>query len=124
MALETKLLQKQSQNLLMTPQLQHAIKLLQLGRLEYKEAIENELLENPILEELKESDPAAAENRASTEGGEADLFSQQPQMGMESETPQASDPAAAPESGTVDWEHYLENMSDTRGAASPRGTVD
>ena len=50
MALEAKLVQKLSQSLLMTPQLQQAIKLLQLGRLEYKEALEKELLENPVLE--------------------------------------------------------------------------
>jgi RNA polymerase sigma-54 factor len=54
MGLETKLVQKMGQSLLMTPQLQQAIKLLQLGRLEYKEAIERELLENPALEEVRE----------------------------------------------------------------------
>ena len=50
MALEMRLSQKLSQQLLMTPQLQQAIKLLQLGRLDYIEALEKELLENPILE--------------------------------------------------------------------------
>ena len=52
MALEIKLQQKLSQNLVMTPQLQQAIKLLQLGHQEYAEVIENELLENPALEEV------------------------------------------------------------------------
>jgi RNA polymerase sigma-54 factor len=55
MALQTKLIQKLSQSLLMTPQLQHAIKLLQLGRPEYREAIERELLENPILEMVSDT---------------------------------------------------------------------
>jgi RNA polymerase sigma-54 factor len=50
MALEIKLSQKLSQSLVMTPQLQQAIKLLQLGRLEYLEVLEKELLENPVLE--------------------------------------------------------------------------
>ena len=40
----------------MTPQLQQAIKLLQLGRLEYQEALERELLENPILEEDRDNE--------------------------------------------------------------------
>ena len=40
MALEFKLQQKLSQNLVMTPQLQQAIKLLQLGHQEYAEVIE------------------------------------------------------------------------------------
>lgn len=50
MALELKISQKLSQTLVMTPQLQQAIKLLQLGRLEYMEVIEKELLENPVLD--------------------------------------------------------------------------
>ena len=51
MALELKISQKLSQTLVMTPQLQQAIKLLQLGRQEYLEVIEKELLENPYCEE-------------------------------------------------------------------------
>lgn len=54
MALEIKLNQKLSQSLVMTPQLQQAIKLLQLGRQEYLEVIEKELLENPVLEDARE----------------------------------------------------------------------
>jgi RNA polymerase sigma-54 factor len=52
MAFETKLSQRltQTQNLLMTPELQQAIKLLQLGRMEFIETIEEELLSNPLLE--------------------------------------------------------------------------
>lgn len=41
---------KQSQNLIMTPQLQQAIKLLQLNNLEIAEFIEEEIAENPLLE--------------------------------------------------------------------------
>jgi len=40
-----------SQQLVMTPQLQQAIKLLQLSRMELQETINKELLENPVLEE-------------------------------------------------------------------------
>ena len=56
MALDIKLSQKLSQSLVMTPQLQQAIKLLQLGRQEYLEVIEKELLENPVLEDDREVD--------------------------------------------------------------------
>lgn len=48
-----------SQNLVITPQLQQAIKLLQMSRLELESQVRNELEENPILEEaevLKEED--------------------------------------------------------------------
>lgn len=41
-----------SQQLVMTPQLQQAIKLLQLSRIELQQTINSELLENPVLEEV------------------------------------------------------------------------
>lgn len=46
---------KLTQQLVMTPQLQMAIKLLQLSRLELVETIRQELNENPVLEEAQES---------------------------------------------------------------------
>ncbi len=51
MALELRQQLKLSQQLIMTPQLQQAIKLLQLSRLELVETVQRELLENPFLEE-------------------------------------------------------------------------
>jgi RNA polymerase sigma-54 factor len=50
MALELKQLLKLSQQLIMTPQLQQAIKLLQLSRVELQEYITEELQSNPLLE--------------------------------------------------------------------------
>ncbi len=47
------------QKLIMTPQLQQAIRLLQLSRLELNQTISAELMENPVLEE--EASPEAAE---------------------------------------------------------------
>jgi RNA polymerase sigma-54 factor len=54
MALEIKQSLRLSQQLVMTPQLQQAIKLLQLNRMELAEVINQELVENPILEESSE----------------------------------------------------------------------
>ena len=51
MAIELKQTVKMSQQLMITPQLQQAIKLLQLSRTELIETIQNEMLENPVLEE-------------------------------------------------------------------------
>ena len=42
---------KQNQSLIMTPQLQQAIKLLQLSNIELAEFIDNAQLENPFLKE-------------------------------------------------------------------------
>ncbi|MGZ3592718.1 MAG: RNA polymerase factor sigma-54, partial [Syntrophales bacterium] len=52
MAFELKQNLKLSQQLVMTPQLQQAIKLLQLSRLELTDLITQEMEENPLLEEI------------------------------------------------------------------------
>ena len=46
---------RQSQTLVMTPQLQQAIKLLQLNNIELCELVNKELEENPFLENEQES---------------------------------------------------------------------
>src|SRR3954451_22579807 len=55
MALELKQSLRLSQQLVMTPQLQQAIKLLQLNRMELAEVVNQEMMENPILEEMAET---------------------------------------------------------------------
>ncbi|MCB0334054.1 MAG: RNA polymerase factor sigma-54, partial [Bdellovibrionales bacterium] len=119
MALEAKLVQKLSQSLLMTPQLQQAIKLLQLGRLEYIEAIQQELLENPVLEELREDDSdsrPAPDQEVSPRSDESPSSEKQ-----ESESAGLSQDT---NDSPVDWESYLENFTDYSGASSPKGIVD
>lgn len=54
MALEGRLELKLSQKLVLTPQLQMAIKLLQMPQLELTQALNQELIENPFLEESME----------------------------------------------------------------------
>lgn len=54
MGLELRQQLKLTQQLVMTPQLQQAIKLLQLSRLELVDTVQQELLENPLLEEFEE----------------------------------------------------------------------
>src|SRR2546423_15047152 len=54
MALELKQSLRLSQQLVMTPQLQQAIKLLQLSRLELVDLIRTEMEQNPLLEEPAE----------------------------------------------------------------------
>jgi RNA polymerase sigma-54 factor len=51
MGLELRQQLKLSQQLVMTPQLQQAIKLLQMSRVELLETVNQEMLENPLLEE-------------------------------------------------------------------------
>ena len=60
MALTTKLELRQGQSLVMTPQLQQAIKLLQLSNLELNAFVEAELERNPLLEREDSDGPAPA----------------------------------------------------------------
>jgi RNA polymerase sigma-54 factor len=61
--LELKQTQKLAQQLVLTPQLQQAIKLLQLSQMELVEAIEEEIKENPVLEVEEEPSATAAEEK-------------------------------------------------------------
>lgn len=68
---------KLSQQLVMTPQLQLAIRLLQMSRLELLETIQQEIEQNPVLEETSgQSDSASTRNETendAAETGEAPL---------------------------------------------------
>ena len=67
MALGPKLQQRQSQSLVMTPQLQQAIKLLQLNNIELSAFIEEQLEKNPLLERGSTTDNRRDEAAASQE---------------------------------------------------------
>jgi RNA polymerase sigma-54 factor len=70
MALTQRLELRQGQSLVMTPQLQQAIKLLQLSNLELAAYVEQELERNPLLER-DEREPAGDAERESVERAEA-----------------------------------------------------
>ena len=95
MVLELRQQLKMTQQLVMTPQLQQAIKLLQLNHLELAELVGQEIVENPVLEELHEE--------------RADPLAEQAKV----ETPAAEDPNAEgrSEQTELDWERYLENYT-------------
>jgi len=63
MAFELRQELKLTQQLVMTPQLQLSIKLLQLCRLELADMIQQEMAENPLLEESQEFDREGSEER-------------------------------------------------------------
>ncbi|MDH5483859.1 MAG: RNA polymerase factor sigma-54 [Gammaproteobacteria bacterium] len=69
------------QHLTMTPQLQQAIKLLQLSSLELQTEIQQALESNPMLEmedeNLHEENPESTSDRVSTEGKDSDSASQE-----------------------------------------------
>ncbi|BDV32723.1 RNA polymerase factor sigma-54 [Methylocystis iwaonis] len=90
MAISTKLMMRQGQALVMTPQLLQAIKLLQFSNLELSAFLHDELERNPLLEaqEGDYADGPAAEREASHSDdfraesqGEADHFGAEPHEG-------------------------------------------
>ncbi|MEJ2033006.1 MAG: RNA polymerase factor sigma-54 [Deltaproteobacteria bacterium] len=79
MALELRQQVKLSQQLVMTPQLQQAIKLLQLSRLELAETIQQEIEQNPMLEEAgsdNESEAGPADEPGPAESAEIEKTSE------------------------------------------------
>ena len=72
MVLTPRLDQRQSQSLVMTPQLQQAIKLLQLSNLELAEFVEQELEQNPMLERDETDNRADDADRGDGPDGDGD----------------------------------------------------
>jgi len=89
MAINTKLELRQTHSLVMTPQLQQAIKLLQLSNMELASFVEAELERNPLLEHAETDEPNGAANESSRaaakdEGGEAKVSDGPAEAGSES----------------------------------------
>ena len=107
MALELRQSLNLTQQLIMTPQLQQAIKLLQLSRLELVDTIYEEMETNPALEEQMAGE-GDEENRL---GDEKDVIDQDT-----SELPEVTVEERARDD--VDWENYLSEYN--TGWAEPR----
>ena len=110
MALDLRLSQKQTQVMVMTPQLQQAIKLLQLGQMELAEEINQEMLENPMLELAPSADSAEAAAHDSMSDPEYDRTpdSEQRQGDEFADSAGASEEVVREE---FDWENYLGEYS-------------
>ena len=104
MALEIRQVQKLAQQLVMTPQLQQAIKLLQLSRLELEEMISEELQENPALEEGPPEEKG--EGQETMVAGEAEI--------SETALPEVKrELSTADKIGTLDWQEYIDSHSNS-----------
>ncbi|MBW2315703.1 MAG: RNA polymerase factor sigma-54 [Deltaproteobacteria bacterium] len=116
MALEIKQELRLSQQLVMTPQLQQAIKLLQLSRLELAGVVEQELQENPVLEETMDVE----EERDSAQAAEAHLTQPEPETAETAAADQSGDatvtdrePTDAEKIADVDWQNYMDAYPQT-----------
>ena len=100
MAIELRQQLKLAQQLVMTPQLQMAIKLLQLSRLELQDTIQQELVENPTLEEILET--------------EHDESAEEPEV-VKSDDVEPSKEVTVEETvrEDFDWQNYLDEYNST-----------
>ena len=102
MGISQKLDLKQGQQLVMTPQLQQAIKLLQLTNLELTEFVEEQLLENPFLER-DERQNAPAREEAQREETRADGQASADPGTLDTEYSNIDTEAAPGDAGAGDW---------------------
>lgn len=109
MAIELKQQLRISQQLVMTPQLQQAIKLLQLNQLELVNLVQQELQGNPVLEEsdVEEETEAERGDASTDESGDQELSAAESSAegGAEDEVA----PTDAEKIADVEWEQYLES---------------
>jgi RNA polymerase sigma-54 factor len=85
---------KMSQKLVMTPMLQQAIKLLPLARLELAQLVRQEIIENPVLEEILEEETDSFDEKNLED---EDSFSESSQDSQKQE---------------IDWDNYFQNNVD------------
>jgi RNA polymerase sigma-54 factor len=105
------------QNLVMTPQLQQAIKLLQLNHMELAELINQELTENPVLEEINENE--APQDNLETAAGDESFDPEIQQQNDEASQVQEPKPEDQMLSGKdeVNWDAYLEDFNENSSTA-------
>lgn len=97
-----------SQKLIMTPQLQQAIKLLQLSRLELQQTLSQHLMENPLLEEVQ-TEAEAEELEGATDAWESGGQNQDAARDVDSPKSEESEDLEEPEEGAPgSWEEYFE----------------
>jgi len=110
------------QHLTMTPQLQQAIRLLQLSTLELRSEVQQVLESNPLLETVEESE-TAAESAYSEWDGQGDAGQTGP-GGQEADAPAGNGEAAPDTSGPNDTTEDLytgSGLDDVYGGASHSG---
>src|SRR5690349_2982142 len=124
MAMELKQSMKMTQQLVMTPQLQQAIKLLQLSRMELIDQVREEMEQNPLLEQPDETLEGDMSEKAP---GEASLEAENLEAPANLDLPmpeRAAEVQADGNPGEIDWEAYLNSYQfNEQSTASNRGNV-
>jgi len=110
---------KMQQQLVMTPRLQMALKILQVSTLELEQFLKTELLQNPLLEKVEEGEENETEREEREESERESSSEEEPKQETtetaepqpEPEREQAETPEERPEdAGDLDWDDYLDDV--------------
>jgi len=107
---------KMSQKLVMTPMLQQAIKLLPLARLELVQQVQQEIAENPVLEEIIDEEELEENNDPDSE-----LKPPEPQESFEVPNEKNDNAEHTLENPDMDWDTYFQDNID-RGSSAENYT--
>ena len=121
MVITSRLELRHSQSLVMTPQLQQAIKLLQMSNIDLNEFVESELAENPMLER---DDSNASENHdgSGEKTNDSNESSGDGPDGLEAINMNSSDHVTEDQVNALDMESY-DNVWDGEPVAEPQGAI-
>jgi RNA polymerase sigma-54 factor len=102
-----------TQQLVMTPQLQQAIKLLQLSRMELQDEVRKELDNNPVLTD----EDTSGKPRNTEDGARTALADREFENSIRTDDGKATEKATR----EVDWEKFLENRTQQGPSGSSNG---
>lgn len=123
MAISTKLMMRQGQALVMTPQLLQAIKLLQLSNLELSAFLHDELERNPLLE-AQEGDGGPEPGNGPEDGAAQEAFDGEPREGDWAQDTLVVDQAALSADLGADMSNSFEPEGPGVAREAPREAVD
>ena len=110
-----------TQQLVMTPQLQQAIKLLQLSRMELVDLVREEMLENPVLEDQDDGSAESKEDREKVSSIDTQAKKADPTNDDRSTKEVPTDDKTVSD---IDWETYLDSYTMSPAVPSMRQQDD
>ena len=113
MGFDLRLDMKMAQQLVMTPQLQQAIRLLQLSRMDLIDAVRDELMDNPLLEERSEISASEVKVESAAGVAQRETLETAKDVEIKENTQDTKE--------QIDWDAYFENYSSpTPGSGGQR----
>jgi len=105
---------RMSQQLVMTPRLQMALKILQVSTLELEQFLKQELLQNPLLDRLEDEEAELEKEESEAERAEDGEGAGEERQGEESADSDAEKAESTEEKDTsgddLDWDDYLDDV--------------